>query len=274
MLAAADSGTARVAGFDVHAHAVEVQRRISLTGQSAAVDDGLTATQNVVMFGRLAGLSRSAARAKGAELLARFDLTEAAGRRVRTFSGGMRRRLDLALSFVVTPQVLFLDEPTTGLDTRARRELWGTIRSLAAAGTTVFLTTQYLEEADQLADRIAVLHDGRIAALGTPDELKAQVGSDRLELRDAHGELVERIATDGSLAGLRRALDELESRTRCPQGAEMPGDAELSGSAGMSGVTLSLGRPSLDDVFLELTERPATQRHGISPATHKIEENS
>ncbi|WP_404435942.1 ATP-binding cassette domain-containing protein [Microbacterium aerolatum] len=228
-----DAGTATVGGFDVASAAMQVRRRISLTGQSAAVDDALSAVENVVMFARLAGLSRSASRRRAKELLESFGLTDAATRRVATFSGGMRRRLDLALSFVVTPEVLFLDEPTTGLDTLSRRDLWDIIRSLAAAGTTVFLTTQYLEEADQLADRIAVLHDGRVAALGTAAELKARVGGDTVELHDEHGGLLREIATDGSVPGLRRALDELDQ-----QGAEG---------------TVTLRRPTLDDVFLAVT---------------------
>ena len=232
-LTAADAGTATVAGWDVRTHAVEVQRRISLTGQAAAVDDALTATENVVMFARLAGLGRAAAKRRAAELIAQFDLTDAAARTVRTFSGGMRRRLDLALSFVVTPEVLFLDEPTTGLDTRSRRDLWTIIRMLAAAGTTVFLTTQYLEEADQLADRIAVLHDGVIAALGTPAQLKARVGGDTVELHDARGELRREIPTDGTVADLRRALDLLDEQ-------------------GEDGI-VTLRRPTLDDVFLAVT---------------------
>ncbi|WP_181157561.1 ATP-binding cassette domain-containing protein [Microbacterium sp. MYb62] len=229
----ADAGTATVAGWDVRTHAVEVQRRISLTGQAAAVDDALTATENVVMFARLAGLGRAAATRRAADLIAQFDLTDAAARTVRTFSGGMRRRLDLALSFVVTPEVLFLDEPTTGLDTRSRRDLWSIIRMLAAAGTTVFLTTQYLEEADQLADRIAVLHDGVIAALGTPAQLKARVGGDTVELHDDRGELLREIPTDGTVTDLRRALDLLDEE-------------------GEDGV-VTLRRPTLDDVFLAVT---------------------
>ncbi|UYO96454.1 ATP-binding cassette domain-containing protein [Microbacterium sp. M28] len=228
-----DSGRVAVGGFDVRAHPVAVQQRISLTGQSAAVDDALTATENVVMFARLSGLGRAAARRRCVELLERFGLADAASRAVRTYSGGMRRRLDLALSFVVTPEILFLDEPTTGLDTRSRRDLWDIIRAMADAGTTVFLTTQYLEEADQLADRIAVLHDGRIAALGTADQLKSRVGGDTVEVHDAHGELLREIATDGTLPGLRRALDQLDE-----QGAEG---------------TVTLRRPTLDDVFLALT---------------------
>jgi len=232
-LTSADTGSAYVAGWDVRTQSTEVQRRISLTGQSAAVDDALTATENVVMFARLAGLGRAAAKRRAADLIAQFDLADAAGRIVRTFSGGMRRRLDLALSFVVTPEVLFLDEPTTGLDTRSRRDLWDIIRELASAGTTVFLTTQYLEEADQLADRIAVLHDGRIAALGTPAELKSRIGGDTVELHDARGDLARAIPTDGSIAGLRRALDRLDED-------------------GADGV-ITLRRPTLDDVFLAVT---------------------
>ncbi|MFJ6534015.1 ATP-binding cassette domain-containing protein [Microbacterium sp. NPDC091662] len=232
-LTAADAGSATVAGWDIGTQTTEVQRRISLTGQAAAVDDALSATENVVMFARLAGLGRAAARRRAADLIDQFDLTDAASRMVRTFSGGMRRRLDLALSFVVTPEVLFLDEPTTGLDTRSRRALWDIIRMLASAGTTVFLTTQYLEEADQLADRIAVLHDGRIAALGTPADLKARVGGDTVELHDSRGELRRQIPTDGTVADLRRALDLLDE----------------DGEDG----TVTLRRPTLDDVFLAVT---------------------
>ncbi|MGK9221716.1 MULTISPECIES: ATP-binding cassette domain-containing protein [unclassified Microbacterium] len=234
-----DDGIAHVAGHDVATQPDEVRRRISLTGQSAAVDDVLTASENLVMFGRLAGLSPRAAAERARDLLARFALSDAAARRVGTFSGGMRRRLDLALSFVVTPEVLFLDEPTTGLDTRSRRDLWDVIRAVAAAGTTVFLTTQYLEEADQLADRIAVLHEGRVAALGTASQLKARVGGDTVELHDARGDLLREVPTDGTVSGLRRALDVLDE----------------SGAEGV----VSLRRPTLDDVFLALTE-PASAR--------------
>lgn len=238
-LIAADAGSVRIAGFDTRTDPAEVRRRISLTGQAAAVDDALTGLENVTMFARLAGLSRGASRRRAAELMTQFDLTDAAARAVRTFSGGMRRRLDLALSFVVTPEVLFLDEPTTGLDTRSRRDLWDLIRILAAAGTTVFLTTQYLEEADQLADRIAVLHDGRIAALGTPAELKARVGGETVELRDDQGDLVRAVPTDGSVASLRRALDLLDR------------DGEIG--------TVTLRRPTLDDVFLAVTTMRPTE---------------
>lgn len=240
-LTASDSGTAQVAGFDTRTQATEVQRRISLTGQSAAVDDALSGMENVIMFSRLAGLDRADSVRRARELVARFDLTDAATRAVRTYSGGMRRRLDLALSFVVTPEVLFLDEPTTGLDTRSRRDLWDLIRAVAASGTTVFLTTQYLEEADQLADRIAVLHGGRIAALGTPAELKARIGGDTVELHDHHGDLIRELATDGTVAGLRRALDLLDEE-------------------GLDGV-VTLRRPTLDDVFLAVTTSIPAKEH-------------
>ena len=241
-LTAPDGGAASVAGFDVRTRAGDVRRRISLTGQSAAVDDALSATENVVMFARLAGLSAAEARRTSAELLARFDLSDAAGRRVRTYSGGMRRRLDLALSFVVTPEVLFLDEPTTGLDARSRRDLWALIRAVAAAGTTVFLTTQYLEEADALADRIAVLNAGRIAATGTPAELKKTIGGNTVELRGGDGELIRRVPTDGTIASVRDALDRLDG-------------------LGAQG-TIEVRHPSLDDVFLAITESDnATASH-------------
>ena len=185
------------------------------------------------MFARLAGLGRRATAARTTELLEQFQLTQAATRRVRGYSGGMRRRLDLALSFVCTPEVLFLDEPTTGLDTRSRRDLWDIIRTLTKTGTTVFLTTQYLEEADQLADRIAVLNHGRIVGLGTAEVLKAHVGGDTVRLHDDRGELIREEATDGTVSGLRHALDLLDE----------------SGSVG----NVTLKRPSLDDVFLSLT---------------------
>ncbi|MET0828691.1 MAG: ATP-binding cassette domain-containing protein [Microbacterium sp.] len=238
-----DEGCATVAGIDVVREPERVRQRISLTGQSAAVDDVLTGSENLVMLGRLSGLAPPTARNRAAELLERFDLVEAARKRVANYSGGMRRRLDLALSFVVTPSVLFLDEPTTGLDTRSRRELWRVLRGLADAGTTVLLTTQYLDEADQLADRIAVMDGGRIAATGTPDELKERLGGETVELRAHSGDLLREVPTDGTVSGLRRALDVLDE----------------SGAEG----TVTLRRPSLDDVFLSLTEPPAAP-----PQTH------
>ena len=236
-----DAGTALVAGADVLADPDGVRARISLTGQSAAVDEVLTGRENVVMLARLSGLGARSARARADELLERFDLADAAGRRVATYSGGMRRRLDLALSLVVPTPVIFLDEPTTGLDTRSRQELWRIIREVADAGATVFLTTQYLEEADRLADRIAVLDGGRIAAEGTASELKAQVGGEVVELRGPDDEVLAELPTDGTVHGLRAAVDELD---------------RLAASA-VDGARVAIRRPSLDDVFLAITDRRA-----------------
>ena len=232
-LVSPDAGTATVAGFDVVTQREQVKRSISVTGQSAAVDEVLTGEENLRMMGRLSGLSAADSARRASELLERFELVDAARKRVKTYSGGMRRRLDLGISLLLTPPVVFLDEPTTGLDTRSRQDLWDVIRSLAAGGTTILLTTQYLEEADQLADRIAVLEHGRIVAEGTPAELKARVGGEVLALHDASGEIVSEVATDGTVAGLRRAL------------AALDGDANVS-----------LRRPSLDDVFLAVTGSP------------------
>ena len=241
-----DAGTAVVAGADVLADPDGVRARISLTGQSAAVDEVLTGRENIVMLARLSGLGARAARARADELLDRFDLAEASGRRVASYSGGMRRRLDLALSLVVPTPVIFLDEPTTGLDTRSRQELWRIIREVADAGATVFLTTQYLEEADRLADRIAVLDGGRVAAEGTASELKAQVGGDVVELRGPDDELLAELPTDGTVHGLRAAVDELD---------------RLAASA-VDGSRVAIRRPSLDDVFLAITARPAEPVRG------------
>jgi daunorubicin resistance ABC transporter ATP-binding subunit len=236
-----DAGTAVVAGADVRTDPDGVRARISLTGQSAAVDEVLTGRENLHMLARLSGLGRRAAVRRCDELLERFDLADAAGRRVGTYSGGMRRRLDLALSLVVPTPVVFLDEPTTGLDARSRQELWRIIREVAVAGATVFLTTQYLEEADRLADRIAVLDGGRIAAEGTSSELKSQVGGAVVELRGADDAVLAELPTDGSVHGLRAAVDELD---------QLPASA-------IEGARVAIRRPSLDDVFLAVTARPA-----------------
>ena len=229
-----DGGTAVVDGHDVVREPAAVRRSIGLTGQSATVDGMLTGSENLRMIGRLGGLSRRAARERAAELLARFGLADAGRKRSSKYSGGMRRRLDLALSLVVPRPVLFLDEPTTGLDTRSRLELWEVIRSLRADGTTVFLTTQYLEEADQLADVVAVLDHGVIVAQGTPDELKRRTGGEVVELRDEHETLLGELPTDGTLGGLLAAIQQLEQEH------------------GEGSVTVR--KPSLDDVFLALTD--------------------
>lgn len=229
-----DAGTVRVAGYEVTAQTNEVKRSISLTGQFTAVDEVLSGEENLVMMGRLSGLTSKMARLRAAELLEQFDLTDAARKRVKTYSGGMRRRLDLAISLIVSRPVLFLDEPTTGLDTLSRRVLWEGIKELARQGHTIFLTTQYLEEADQLADTIAVLKDGRIVATGTAEQLKAQVRSDRVELRDAEDQLVSRVPTDGTIRDLLGILNDLQS--------QVPAD-----------VRVSIQRPTMDEVFISLT---------------------
>jgi ABC-2 type transport system ATP-binding protein len=255
-----DAGRACVAGFDVVAEQRAVRRAISLTGQYAAVDELQTGDENLRMMGRLAGLGRAAARARARELLTRFDLTEAARRRVVTYSGGMRRRLDLAASLVAHPSVIFLDEPTTGLDPRSRLVMWDVITGLVDSGVTVFLTTQYLEEADRLADRVAVLDGGRVVAEGTPAELKRQTADQRLDLvfadaeafeavaRSLAGRVIARdagerrigVATDGSAAQVRALLDEVD-----------PGRGTVE--------RFSVHTATLDDVFLALTGHTTTR---------------
>jgi ABC-2 type transport system ATP-binding protein len=257
-LVRADAGRATVAGFDVVADRRQVRRRISLTGQFAAVDDLQTGEENLHMMGRLAGLSGRAARRRAAELLERFDLAEAGRRTVSTWSGGMRRRLDLAAGLVGDPSVVFLDEPTTGLDPRSRQAVWQVVAGLAGSGVSVFLTTQYLEEADRLADRIALLDGGRVVAEGTSAQLKAQVAGHRLDLvladlsafeevaRRLGGRAVQEdparltigVATDGSAAQVRALLDEVDPARRAVD-------------------RFSVHGATLDDVFLALTGRPA-----------------
>ena len=229
-----DSGAARVNGFDIISDKEEVKSSISLTGQFAAVDEMLTAEENLRMMGRLSGLSRLEARSQANELMEQFDLTEVAQKRVKTYSGGMRRRLDLAVSLVVPRPIIFLDEPTTGLDTRSRRALWEIIFRLKTEGVTVFLTTQYLEEADQLADTIAVISKGQIVAQGTPEEMKSRIGKEMVELRNEKDEIIREIPTSGNVQEVKRILEEVAS--------EIP-----------EGTRISVRRPSLDDVFLSLT---------------------
>ncbi|MEU9881778.1 ATP-binding cassette domain-containing protein [Streptomyces phaeochromogenes] len=255
-LSTADAGTARVAGHDIRTARSQVRRAISLTGQFAAVDEMQTGAENLRMMTRLARHSRAVARTRAAELLERFDLTDAADRLVKTYSGGMRRRLDLAASLVGDPEVIFLDEPTTGLDPRSRAALWDVVRELSAQGATVFLTTQYLEEADRLADRIAVLDKGALVAEGTSAELKQRVAGHRLDLVLADSASYLRLApratyadpdthtlgipTDGSAAHIRALLDELDpTRTAISK--------------------FSVHTATLDEVFLELTRSPAAE---------------
>jgi ABC-2 type transport system ATP-binding protein len=266
-LAHPDRGRVTVAGHDVLTQRHEVRRRISLTGQYAALDEPQTGRENLTMIGRLLGLRGAAARVRAGELLEQFDLLNAADRRVGTYSGGMRRRLDLAASLIGRPEVVFLDEPTTGLDPRSRRAMWEVVTRLAASGTTVLLTTQYLEEADRLADRIAVLDGGAVVAEGTVQELKARVVQQRLDLRLAgegafdhvarglgpravhldRDQLTVGLATDGTASQIRKLLDELDP------------DQDLI-------ERFSVRRASLDDVFMTLTGHRSETTE--SEATH------
>jgi ABC-2 type transport system ATP-binding protein len=252
-----DGGQARVAGVDVVRHPDQVRRRIGLAGQHAAVDEKITGRENLRLFGRLHHLGERRARAVADELLERFGLGPAAGRLVATYSGGMRRRLDLAASLLVTPDVLFLDEPTTGLDPRSRGEVWDAVRELVRTGTTVLLTTQYLEEADRLADRIAVVDAGRVIASGTPPELKSQVGGDRLEVVVTDpAALPAAAAALTAVTGVPAAVEPELRRVSGPagRGSAALTDAVLALQAGGIGTDdVTLRRPTLDDVFLRLT---------------------
>ncbi|MFH9575926.1 ATP-binding cassette domain-containing protein [Streptomyces sp. NPDC017230] len=251
-----DSGRAEVAGHDVATDAYAVRLRIGLLGQHAALDEELGGRQNLEMFGRLHHLGARRARARADELLARFDLTETGRKPVSAYSGGMRRRLDLAASLITEPEVLFLDEPTTGLDPRGRAEVWDSVRSLVDGGTTVLLTTQYLEEADQLADRISVVDAGRVVADGTANELKAATGGDRVDvvLRDA-GQLGTAAALL-PLTGVRVDADRrLLSAPVTDRMAALSGVVRALEEAGLEAEDVALRRPTLDEVFLHLTDR-------------------
>jgi ABC-2 type transport system ATP-binding protein len=252
-----DGGRARVRGHDVVAQAAEVRRQIGLTGQYAALDEYLTGRANLVMIGRLSRLTASAARRRADEMLERFGLTEAAGRAVKTYSGGMRRRLDLAASLIGYPSVLFLDEPTTGLDPNARAMTWDIVRELAAEGTTLLLTTQYLEEADQLAGRVAVIDGGAVIAEGTPDQLKSSVGNEHLEIALAAGADVETAVVavkpyaTGSIQpggdGRRLSVPVAAAEGLTTRVVRALDDA------GVQFNDVTIQRASLDDVFLSLT---------------------
>jgi daunorubicin/doxorubicin transport system ATP-binding protein len=256
-----DEGSAHVLGHDVVRDSHAVRRLISLTGQLASVDEDLTGRENLVLLGRLLGLSRDAAKGRATELLEAFGLSEAAGKLVKNYSGGMRRRLDIAASIVVTPQVMFLDEPTTGLDPRSRNQVWDIIRALAASGTTILLCTQYLDEADQLAEGIAVIDHGKVIAEGTPGQLKASVGSATLHVRlldpDQRPEAERILARE--LEPIHLEPDPAALSAPCAD-AERAADAVSGlGRAGIQVADFSLGQPSLDEVFLALTGHTAEE---------------
>ena len=256
-----DGGAARVADHDVVTQAHEVRRRIGLSGQTAAVDEIISGRQNLVLFGRLNRLTKAAARRRADELLARMGLEDAAHRPVKGYSGGMRRRLDLAATLILAPEVLFLDEPTTGLDPRSRNEVWVAVRELVAGGTTVLLTTQYLDEADQLAGRIVVMDTGRAIADGDPEQLKAQVGGDRLDVVvDGAADLGRAAAIVAEVAGAEPDVEPDIGAISVPVAQRVVALTEVLqrlGDAGIDVADIGLRRPTLDDVFLRLTGHKA-----------------
>ncbi len=259
-LLAPDAGRAEVCGFDVVTDAHQVRQLIGLTGQYASVDEMLTGTENLLLIGRLLGQSRVAARRGARELLARFGLSDAASRAVKTYSGGMRRRLDLAASLVGDPRVLFLDEPTTGLDPRSRLDLWQIVRDLVAGGVTVLLTTQYLEEADQLADDIAVVDHGRVIATGTPAELKARTGAQPLVVRPADlADLPAVTAIVRDLTGAEPVVDGATVTASVTDPGLLPAVVRRLDDAEVAVAELALRDASLDEVFLGLTGHRAAE---------------
>src|ERR1700730_268402 len=255
-----DGGTVLVEGHDVTAEADQVRRVIGLTGQSAAVDELLTGRENLVMMGQLYRLTAASAKVRAEELLEEFDLVGAADRPVKNYSGGMRRRLDLAVSLIASPPVIFLDEPTTGLDPRSRLAVWDIIRNLLAAGSTILLTTQQLEEADQLADRIVVIDGGKVIAEGTPTSLKSKVGNDRLELTFIDDATFERALTALGQVVIDSNAKDLSATVRIPENnAGVKRALDKLAQAGIAVQSMAVHKPTLDDVFLSLTgrQRPA-----------------
>ncbi|UOE45803.1 ATP-binding cassette domain-containing protein [Agromyces larvae] len=270
-----DGGSARIFGHDVVREPQIVRQLIGVTGQFASVDETLSATENLMIFSRLLGLSRAEARAKSVDLLERFGLAEAAKRPLKNFSGGMRRRLDLAASLIAQPPLIFLDEPTTGLDPRTRGQMWDTIRELVATGSTVVLTTQYLDEADQLADRIAVIDRGRVVAEGTADELKASVGTSALQLRLAdpadHDDALRAIE---QVLGVRGTLSPEAARITAPM-ADPDRVADLLitlREAGIHLAEMSVQKPTLDEVFLTITGHDAADQFDPADAAPEKEQ--
>jgi ABC-2 type transport system ATP-binding protein len=254
-----DAGSAQVLGHDVVKEADAVRGLVSLTGQLASVDEDLTGRENLILLGRLLGLKRAAAKERADELLEAFELTEASARLVKNYSGGMRRRLDISASIVVTPELMFLDEPTTGLDPRSRSQVWDIVRALVAEGTTILLCTQYLDEADQLAAGIAVIDQGRVIAEGTPGQLKASVGSGALKVRllDPEQRPEAERALERELGTVHLEADPTGLSAPCADaGRAAEAVAELV-RAGVRIADFSLGQPTLDEVFLALTGRPA-----------------
>lgn len=261
-----DSGSATVCGVDVMKNPGEVRKIIGLSGQYAAVDETLTGWDNLVMFARLYRMNSTASQKRAEELLEQFSLTDAARRPIKTYSGGMRRRLDLAASLIVRPKVLFLDEPTTGLDPRGRQEMWGVINSLVESGVTLLLTTQYLEEADQLADEIAVVDHGKVIARGTSDELKRQVGGERLEIvveREHLATVREIVARISPSVIVDEDLRQVSAPVSTGTQALVQAVKGLD-DAGIHALDLGLKRPSLDDVFLALTGHVAEEKEEVS----------
>jgi oleandomycin transport system ATP-binding protein len=257
-----DSGRASICGYDVLSQPVQVRQLIALTGQYASVDEELTGTENLKMIGRLLGRSRAAARVRSREMLAQFDLTDAASRAVKTYSGGMRRRLDLAASLLGDPEVLFLDEPTTGLDPRARIDVWDTIKGIVAGGASVLLTTQYLDEADELADQIAVVDHGQVVASGTPAGLKTQIGGQSLVVRALDRTMTGRVAQavqeiTGSVADVRHDTGLVTAPASDP--AMLAAVMRRLDDESITAAELGLRLPSLDEVFLTLTGHPAEE---------------
>jgi len=258
-----NSGRAIVGGIDVIKHPEKVREVIGLSGQYAAVDEILTGWDNLVMFGQLYHLGKKASIARAEELLERFSLTDSAKRPIKTYSGGMRRRLDLAASLIVKPKVLFLDEPTTGLDPRGRQEMWSVIEELVKGGVTLLLTTQYLEEADQLADEIAVIDHGKVIARGTSDALKKQVGGERLEVVVETQNIAKTMEVVAAISGNKATLDEGLRMISAPVSTGATALIETLRSldtAGIHPLDVGLKRPSLDDVFLSLTGHAAEEK--------------